>query len=271
MNYMERTDRNMGVITVQEQQKLRRMTVAIAGCGGMGGLIAERLVRVGVGRIKLADNQIFEPSNLNRQFASNLQTLGFNKAESVAAEIKKIAADFEVEVFAQGVTEQNVASFVSGADIVCDEIEFFEIPARIWLHRAARSAGVPVFNCNVVGFGTRIFLFTPESMTMEEFLDIDVNTPLDEDAIGRLVCRLAPDLPKDIKSEILEEWVFKMHKAPIFGVTPLISAGIVANRIILHYLGYFSRPWLKPIPEMPGFAAFDSGNFESKIFAGRWW
>ena len=47
--------RNIGLLTEKEQDRLRRSTVAIAGMGGVGGLLAERLIRLGLGKIKIND------------------------------------------------------------------------------------------------------------------------------------------------------------------------------------------------------------------------
>src|SRR3989338_5770836 len=68
--YWERVDRNIGWITREEQALLRNATVGIAGCGGMGGMIAERLLRLGVGEMRIADPEVFDISNINRQFAA---------------------------------------------------------------------------------------------------------------------------------------------------------------------------------------------------------
>ena len=271
VSYYERIDRNLGIISLAEQEQLRAATVAIAGCGGMGGLIAASLARIGVGHLKISDNQNFDISNLNRQFASKTKTLGKNKAESTFSEIREIADDFEVDVVTSGITSDNVDDFVQGATIICDEIEFFEIKARILLHQTARKYGVPVLNCNVVGFGTRIFLFTPTSMTMEDFLEVDAETALTEDVVMRLVQRLAPRLPQDITKEVMKEWVCKQHKAPIFGGTPPISAGIIVDRLCLEIFGIQSRPWLQRLTPMPAYGYFDAGTFEAGIFEGKWW
>lgn len=269
--YWERVDRNLGVITREEQLRLYNTTVAIAGCGGMGGLIAATLARIGVGRIKLADNQDFDLSNLNRQYAAKLATIGQNKAASTYREVRSICDDVQVDYYPEGVTEANVAEFVGDANVVCDEIEFFETRARVLLHRAARKRKLKVFNCNVVGFGTRIFLFTPDSMTVEEFLEIDENTVLTDQVVWRLVQRLAPRLPEDISQHILQEWVLRDHKAPIFGGTPPISSGIVVDRLCLEVLGLQSRPWITPLPPMPAYAYFDAGKFEAGVHIGKWW
>ena len=53
--YKEIFFRNGGLISETEQDILRRSSVAIAGVGGVGGLLAERLVRIGIGRIKITD------------------------------------------------------------------------------------------------------------------------------------------------------------------------------------------------------------------------
>lgn len=269
--YWESVDRNLGIISRQDQQKLRDSCVAIAGCGGMGGLVAAQLARIGVGRLKIADNDTFELSNLNRQFAAKVSTIGKNKAECTYVELKQIAPHLEVDVYTEGVTASNAENFVQGADIVCDEIEFFQIGARISLHRAARREKISVFNCNVIGFGTRIFLFTPTSMTMEEFLEVDESTKLTDEVVRRLIQRLAPQLPADITQEVLEQWVIKDRKAPIFGGTPVLSSGILLVRLCLELLGVNNRPWIKALPIMPGYAYFDAGTFESFIHSGRWW
>lgn len=269
--YWESISRNLGIISPAEQQKLRDSCVAIAGCGGMGGLAAVQLARIGVGHLKIADGGSFELSNLNRQFAAKISTLGKNKAECTYNEIKQIAPDIEVDVFTEGITAGNADYFVEGADIVCDEIDFFQVDARIFLHRAARRASVNVLNCNVIGFGTRIFLFTPQSMTMEELLAVDEHIEITDDVVCRLVQRLAPHLPPDISEKVFQEWIVEARRAPIFGGTPALSSGILVLRTCLQLLGNDNRAWIRPLPAMPGYAYFDAGTFESFIHTGTWW
>ncbi len=47
--------RNIGIFTEAEQERLRNTTIAVAGVGGVGGLLVERLVRLGIGNIRLTD------------------------------------------------------------------------------------------------------------------------------------------------------------------------------------------------------------------------
>ena len=55
--------RNLGLITEQEQQKLSNAHVAIVGMGGVGGIHAATLARLGIGRFSIADPDVFEISN----------------------------------------------------------------------------------------------------------------------------------------------------------------------------------------------------------------
>ncbi len=270
--YWRRVDRNLGIISIDEQERLRGCTVAIAGCGGMGGQIAVACARIGVGRIKISDNQSFDDSNLNRQYAASLHTLGESKALSTYAELKRIVGDdIEVECDVHGVNAGNVDDFVSDADFIFDEIEFFQLCPRILLHQAARRHGKKVLNCNVVGFGSRIFLFTPDSMTMEEFLGVDENTLLTEAVIRRILSRLAPNLPPDFSNEVVEDWIIRQQKAPIFGATPLLSTGLVMDRFVLEFLGTSRRPWVRAIPPMPAYGYLDVALMEAGVVVGKWW
>lgn len=270
--YWSRVDRNLGIVTPEEQNKLRNCTVAIAGCGGMGGLIAMICARIGVGRIRFADSENFDLSNINRQYASGVQNVGKNKAACVYQALKEIVGDnIELECNTMGVTRENAEEFVDGADFVFDEIELFQIRPRIFLHRAARKLGKKVLNCNVIGFGSRIFLFTPESMSMEDFLGMSPETVLDEPMVRQLIQRLGPRLPADITDKVIADWLIGQHKAPIFGGTPPISSGIVVDQFVLQFLGIAARPWIRLIPPMPAYGYFDSGTFEAGISIGKWW
>jgi tRNA A37 threonylcarbamoyladenosine dehydratase len=47
--------RNIGILTEAEQEKLHQTTVGVAGVGGIGGFLSERLIRMGIGRLKITD------------------------------------------------------------------------------------------------------------------------------------------------------------------------------------------------------------------------
>ena len=66
-SYAKAFDRNIGWVTEAEQASLRGRCVAIAGMGGVGGWHLLTLVRLGIGRVRLADFDTYDIANFNRQ------------------------------------------------------------------------------------------------------------------------------------------------------------------------------------------------------------
>ena len=87
-----RYERN-GIITDDEQNRLKRTKVAIVGLGGLGGYVAEQLVRLGIGELVLVDGDVFNESNLNRQLFSTEAAIGHSKAEVANARLKAIDSE----------------------------------------------------------------------------------------------------------------------------------------------------------------------------------
>lgn len=269
--YDERTDRNIGIISATEQEILRKSVVGVAGTGGMGGLAAAQLARIGVAHLKIADSEVFDNSNLNRQFAARRGTIGKNKAFETARAIRQITPDVLIDVYPSGINAVTAEHFVDGCSVICDEIEFFAVKPRLQLHQAARQKGISLFCCDVIGFGTRIFFFTPESMTMEAFLGLSGEEKMEPWVIRRLLSRFAPELPPDISEELVNVQTVGRQKATIFGGTPPLSAGILLDCLCLYLMGTQKRPWVVNVPEMPGYCLFDVGQWRANVYTGVWW
>jgi tRNA A37 threonylcarbamoyladenosine dehydratase len=78
-DYHEAFSRNIGWVTEAEQATLRRSRVAIGGLGGVGGVHLLTLARLGVGRFSIADFDVFEIANFNRQVGATMATLKSSK------------------------------------------------------------------------------------------------------------------------------------------------------------------------------------------------
>src|SRR5262249_5861415 len=141
--------------------------ISIAGVGGMGGLASQIMVRLGIGEVRIADPEVFDLSNINRQLAAGINTIDKSKAIETARLLREITDDFNLIVYPEGVESNMVEEFVRGASIIIDEIEFWNIGSCIRMHQVARALGVPIFNCLTVGFATYLHLFTPQSMPVE--------------------------------------------------------------------------------------------------------
>ena len=80
----------------EAMEKLKNAHVAVFGVGGVGGHLAEGLIRGGVGKLTLVDNDTVAKSNLNRQMAALHSTLGMQKTEAAAQRLRDINPDAEI-------------------------------------------------------------------------------------------------------------------------------------------------------------------------------
>ena len=171
-NYRTAFSRNLGLITLAEQERLRQTCVAIAGMGGVGGVHLVTLARLGVGGFHLADLDRYEVANFNRQYGATVGTIEQPKIDVMADVIKKINPDVKVRCFPSGLTKDNCREFVVGANLVLDGIDFFAIEARRILFQAARSTGLYALTAAPLGFGSTLHIVSPTGMSFDEYFDL---------------------------------------------------------------------------------------------------
>jgi molybdopterin/thiamine biosynthesis adenylyltransferase len=231
--------RNIGIFTESEQDKLRDATIAIAGAGGVGGLLAERLVRVGVGQLKIIDPEAFEESNLNRQFSSSMLNLGRNKAEAVFNQIKDINPQAKIYYSNTGITtEEDASLLVNDCDLVIDEMDFGLFKESVLLQRAARRRGIYYIFTSALGFGALIAIFDPQGFTIEEYdnlpPDVDLNgveqlmVPLD---------RICPVMPSYAPVDVIQEIISGKRPIPTVSIGVGLASVLAANEAVNIILG----------------------------------
>ena len=96
-SYSDAFDRNLGWFAEYEQQALRNKTITIAGVGGVGGVHLLTLARLGVANFKIADLDIFETANFNRQVGATISTLGQSKVDVLARMAQDINPEIKIE------------------------------------------------------------------------------------------------------------------------------------------------------------------------------
>ncbi|MFC7309217.1 ThiF family adenylyltransferase [Streptomyces monticola] len=277
--YWERVKRNLGWLgnTPEEQRerqlKLKNAKIGVAGVGGIGGATAERLVRMGVQNLKVADPDTFEYSNINRQFGASVDTVGRNKAEVVAELVYNTTRDVNIEVFPEGITEETVDEFFEDCDYVLDKIELYEINARYTLHQAFRRSEQCKFMMLTPVFGHRTFFFkwTRDSMTAEDYFGVPAGEPMTEANARQLISRFIPEMPDYPGREVLDEWFIKNLECPIFAGTPPLAQGMLASRIGQAITGLDQLPGAVPLPVTPGYAMLDTQKWVAKTVEGVWW
>ncbi|MFH1033681.1 MAG: HesA/MoeB/ThiF family protein [Pseudomonadota bacterium] len=145
----ERLRPNRGTLTAQDQARLLRSTVAVIGAGGLGGTVILQLARLGLGSLLVCDGDVFEESNLNRQFLAEHDTLGQNKAQVAARAVRAVNPAVEVRVHAVWAYEDNLPALLQDAQVVVDCLD--SLSARYTVEEAARQAGLPFVHGSVAG------------------------------------------------------------------------------------------------------------------------
>ncbi len=277
--YWESINRNLGWLgnTEKEQRdrqiKLRDSVIGIAGCGGIGGSVAERLIRLGVRNLKLADPDTFELSNINRQLGATVGNIGRNKAMVVAEIIHDITRTANIEVYSEGITSKNADEFVKGCDYVMDKIEFYNIPARYALHRAFRKSDQCKFMLCTPVIGHRVFVYkyTKNSMPVEEVFGLPDEPVTTMEARQRLVERFIPEMPTFPNNKMLTHWLVDQKTCPIFAGCPPLAQGILVERLALAITELDQLPGAAQLPVQPGYAMFDALTWNARLVHGKWW
>ena len=102
---------------------MENKTVAVIGCGGLGGYAVEYLVRLGVGKIVAVDGDVFCESNLNRQLLCTRDTIGKSKAMQAKLRAESVNPTVEVKPVCEYLTETNADAILSGCDLVIDALD----------------------------------------------------------------------------------------------------------------------------------------------------
>ncbi len=188
-NYWKLFDRNLGVVTGEQQQILQDTCVTVLGLGGIGGVIAEILVRSGIGNIKIVDNDKFDVTNANRQIFAFKQTFGKMKTDISEEFLKSINPEINLFKFTE-VTSSNVEEILRGSKVALLAID--SAKPCLLVSRQARIMNIPLVEGWAIPFGN-VRTFTNSTPTLEE-------------------CYQFPTIGKDIDSLSQEELAgLKLH------------------------------------------------------------
>jgi molybdopterin/thiamine biosynthesis adenylyltransferase len=221
--------RNLGLVSEQEQERIRRARVAVAGLGGVGGVHALALARLGIGGFALADLDTFELANMNRQAGATMETLGRPKVEVMAEMLAAINPAAEIRIFPRGLDERSVDQFLDGALAAVDGLDFFNMEARRLLFRKARERGVYAITSAPIGFGSTLHVFAPGGMSFDEYFDLHDGQSLPEQLL-HFGLGLAPRLAH-LRYFPPGQVDLSGRRAPSMGAACFLCAGIVATEV----------------------------------------
>jgi len=238
--YKQLVDRNIGLLTEAEQDRLRTAKACVFGMGGLGGVALEVLVRAGVGRFAIVDKDAFEATNLNRQVFALDRTLGRMKIDVAEEWARAINPDVVIEK-APRVGEDNVAGLLQDSGVAVLAID--QLEACLVISREARRMGVPLVEGWALPYGN-VRVITADTPSLEECYGLQTRgTPLAgiskeelKEAQMRLLLRLRaieglPDYYGDLALDRLSRGEITSF-APIVWLTAVLMA-LEASKVLL--------------------------------------
>lgn len=140
---LHRFSRTELIIGSDGLEKLKNSKVAIFGVGGVGSFTAEALARAGVGHLILVDFDDICQTNINRQLHALENTVGESKVAVMAARVKQINPDIEVQAVKKFYTPENGSELLSSdLDYVVDAID--NVTGKLDLIKRCVENNIPV-------------------------------------------------------------------------------------------------------------------------------
>ncbi len=143
------------------QRALQRSRVLVVGCGALGSVLAETVVRAGVGSVRLVDRDFVELSNLQRQVLYDEDDVAAQLPKSVAAarKLARINSDVTIDPVVAAVDYPHILDLAAGADLILDGTDNFEV--RFLINDASLETGIPWVNGGCVGSHGQVMAIVP--------------------------------------------------------------------------------------------------------------
>ncbi|MBN1635865.1 MAG: ThiF family adenylyltransferase [Deltaproteobacteria bacterium] len=168
-DYTSIFERNYGIFSPEEQERIRTTRVLLAGDSGSGETIAIILARSGFEQFIICGQETYQASDMNRQIGCFEETIGKSKIKQIAESILAINPAVHIETFDHFVQEDKIDDLVSRSDIIIPAVE--DLSYSILIFRSARKLGKPAILCMPSGSMAWVSTF-------------DKNTPSIEDVFG---------------------------------------------------------------------------------------
>jgi sulfur-carrier protein adenylyltransferase/sulfurtransferase len=142
------------------QLKLLDSRVLLIGAGGLGSPASLYLAAAGVGTLGIIDADIVDETNLQRQIAHSLETLGTPKVDSAKRTIQALNPDVDVVTYRERLTSENIDRILDDNwDLIVDGADNF--PTRYLVNDASVWRGIPVVHGSIYRFEGQVTVFKP--------------------------------------------------------------------------------------------------------------
>jgi molybdopterin/thiamine biosynthesis adenylyltransferase len=263
-SYHEAFMRNLGLVNAVEQDRLRASHVAIAGLGGVGGIDLVTLARLGIGRFTIADPDVFETRNTNRQYGAMQSTEGRHKADVMREIVRDINPEADIRVFRDPLGSENADAFLEGSHVMVDGIDAFEIDLRRLLFRKARERGIYALGAGPVGFSTAWVVFAPHGMTFDRYFDLSDTM----DSIEKFVAYISGMAPSLLQRKYMDLSYldFKNRTGPSTSLACHLASAVVGAEVLKILLG---RGRMYSAPHYHQFDAYLGRYVRKRLIGGN--
>ena len=149
----KRFSRLEALIGKDNLDKIKSKNVIVFGVGGVGGFVVESLIRSGLERLTIVDNDVVDETNINRQIIATSDSLGKSKVEIMKDRAISINPHAQIIAIQKFYLPENEEEFdLSSYDYVIDCVD--TVSAKISIICRAKSLGVPVITA--LGAGNKL-------------------------------------------------------------------------------------------------------------------
>ena len=146
-------------VGIEGQERISSSRVLVVGAGGLGCPAALYLGASGVGHLHIADGDVVDLTNLQRQIGHTTHRVGHNKAISLAQNVHALNPEIEVIAIESRLHGAALMDAVTRVDVVVDASDNFE--TRHAINRACFSAGKTLVSGSAIGFSGQLAVFDP--------------------------------------------------------------------------------------------------------------
>lgn len=154
------------------QERLLQSSAALVGCGALGTVVANLLVRAGIGKLRIVDRDFVESSNLQRQtlFEESDALESLPKAIAAERRLRAINSETQIEGIISDLNPQNALELLSGYQLILDGTDNFE--TRLLINDVAVSLGVAwVYASAVASYGVTLTILPGETACLACLLE----------------------------------------------------------------------------------------------------
>jgi len=226
----EKFDRQIRAIGKDGQQTLQQMSITIVGCGGTGSPLAVQLARMGVGKLRLVDNDTIEESNLPRVYGATEQDCKKHrlKAEIIKRHVETFSKT-SVEIIPKDVTRDDVLLELTDSDVIFSCTD--NLTSRAKLNRLSIEYCIPL-----IDVGCRIDLNNDGTIN-EATIKVQVVTP-DNACLwcsgaldGKII--LQESLSKEEKKELEKNGYYQdVEKQPSIIYMTTMAASMAIHKLL---------------------------------------